>query len=265
MSKEGQSSSVTAVKFVGEHYIASAGTADGGIKIWDKRKLCSLNQQHVPVHTFQMQSKSMRKPGFTSLVHDTHRSCLYAVGTDSLIYCYDTLCFGGQPNNIMSGHSCYSYYVKAAISPDNRFLLCGSSCSNAFVWDLQEPYSRPYVLSGHTKEVTCVAWSPKLVDLVATCSDDTSLRVWHSGTPPVHKTQTTCTCIGVCGLYDGELHTTGKKLMETHVWQSDPKTPDKENTPPATDDSDHFSTPTSSKKPNIVQKSLHSYFGLSRN
>ena len=36
----------------------------------------------------------------------------------------------------------------------NRFLLSGSSCGNAFIWDIDNPLTPPSILTGHTKEVT---------------------------------------------------------------------------------------------------------------
>lgn len=54
-----------------------------------------------------------------------------------------------------------------------RFLLSGSSCGDAHIWDTQNPQSPSTLLKGHTKEVTAVAWSPYQLDKVI-CS----LKFW---------------------------------------------------------------------------------------
>lgn len=41
-----------------------------------------------------------------------------------------------------------------------RFLLCGSSDSNAYIWKTGDSHSPPWVLKGHESEVTSVAWAP---------------------------------------------------------------------------------------------------------
>jgi WD40 repeat protein len=35
------------------------------------------------------------------------------------------------------------------------------------------------MLTGHTKEVTAVAWCPSDMTKIATCSDDSDLRLWR--------------------------------------------------------------------------------------
>lgn len=49
-----------------------------------------------------------------------------------------------------------------------------------------QPRARPVVLSGHTGEVTAVAWCNGNSNAVATCGDDASIRVWrvHRQWPP---------------------------------------------------------------------------------
>ena len=83
-----------------------------------------------------------------------------------------------------------SYYLKIAISPDDRFLIAGSSDSHAYIWETHgkansnlipsnsalSPFkddnnrkvklaedgiggNRPWKVVGHRAEVTSVAWS----------------------------------------------------------------------------------------------------------
>ena len=54
-----------------------------------------------------------------------------------------------------------------------RFLLSGSSCKNALIWDTQNSQAPPTLLVGHTREVTAVAWCPTQLNKV-TDSDSMS-------------------------------------------------------------------------------------------
>ena len=47
-----------------------------------------------------------------------------------------------------------------------RYLLSGSSCGRAFIWEVDKPDKAPLVLVGHQREVTAVCWSPTLMDKV---------------------------------------------------------------------------------------------------
>ena len=49
---------------------------------------------------------------------------------------------------------------------------------------IDRPEVAPLMLTGHTKEVTAVAWCPSDMTKIATCSDDSDLRLWkvaHAG------------------------------------------------------------------------------------
>ena len=144
---------------------------------------------------------------------------------------------------MFSGHQNSSFYVKSYVSPDGRYLLSGSSCGNAFIWQVRKkvilfscvyyaifttprlftcifshfmdlgchghfssllcanptptpcsyficeppslslqidrPEVAPLMLTGRTKEVTAVAWCPSDMTKIATCSDDSDLRLWR--------------------------------------------------------------------------------------
>ena len=43
---------------------------------------------------------------------------------------------------------------------------------------MARPDALPYLLEGHSNEVTGAAWCASEPNTVATCSDDCSLRVW---------------------------------------------------------------------------------------
>ena len=76
-----------------------------------------------------------------------------------------------------------SFYSKSELSPCGRFLLSGASIADAFIWDLDSSgaQSTPvYRLSSHDKEVSCVAWNQSDPGLLATCSDDSTVRIWRA-------------------------------------------------------------------------------------
>ena len=59
---------------------------------------------------------------------------------------------------------------------------------------VSQPRKRPVVLSGHTNEVTAVAWCGGDQNEVATCGDDATLRVWRVNRqyPAKYNTEMPC-------------------------------------------------------------------------
>jgi denticleless len=51
-----------------------------------------------------------------------------------------------------------TFFVKACLSPDGKYLASGSNDESAYIWHTQNPGSPLIKLSGHRDEVTCVAW-----------------------------------------------------------------------------------------------------------
>lgn len=62
-------------------------------------------------------------------------------------------------------HNEYHIHVSLCV----RFLLSGSSCGDAFIWDIKDPLAPPTLLTGHgqSKEVSAVAWAPNQFDKVS--------------------------------------------------------------------------------------------------
>jgi len=49
--------------------------------------------------------------------------------------------------------------------------------NKVYVWHMK--HEQPLVtLDGHTRTVNCVHWNPRLPDMIASASDDTTVRVW---------------------------------------------------------------------------------------
>ncbi|XP_033734620.1 LOW QUALITY PROTEIN: denticleless protein homolog [Pecten maximus] len=172
--------SVTVVTFQTDTTLISAGAVDGCVKFWDLRKTYSqMTTMPESRHTIPYSGTSQRKHGFTSLTMDVYRSILFASCTDDIVYQYDITTM--QPGLMYQyrGHRNNSFYVKTCISPDNQFLLSGSSDEVAHIWQVGKPNRSPIVLKGHKAEVSDVAWSPNDLSKVVTLSDDNSVRVWR--------------------------------------------------------------------------------------
>ncbi|XP_068729272.1 denticleless protein homolog [Montipora capricornis] len=172
--------SVTSVLFQGGEKLISSGAMDGQIKIWDLRKTyTNLKQDPVPFHVFPYPGQGMRKHGFSSLVLDSTHSCLFASCTNDNIYKYSCTALGQEPLGIFYGHLNSTFYVKAALSPDDQYLISGSSDSNTYIWRVTDDSAAPILMTGHLGEVTSVAWCPSDQGKVVTCSDDNSFRIWR--------------------------------------------------------------------------------------
>ena len=96
--------------------------------------------------------------GFSSLVLDSTHSRLFAGCTNDQIYMYSCTSLGHEPLGTFSGHLNSTFYVKSALSPNDMYLLSGSSDNNAYIWKVSDPTAPPIVLKGHLGEVTSVAW-----------------------------------------------------------------------------------------------------------
>ncbi|XP_789660.4 denticleless protein homolog [Strongylocentrotus purpuratus] len=179
--------SVSVVLFQKEDVLLSAGSADGIVKVWDIRKLKSSGSSSpTPSHQFPYSGTSNRKRGFSSLALTSTRTRLFASRTDSVVNEYDLSgVLGSQPVARYRGHMNSTFFVKAAISPDDLYLLSGSSDNNAYIWKIGEPESPSVTLEGHGAEVTSVTWCPTDFTKVVTCSDDNTMRIWKMSTGQV--------------------------------------------------------------------------------
>ena len=73
---------------------------------------------------------------------------------------YSCTALGQEPLGIFSGHLNSTFYVKAALSPNDMYLMSGSSDNDAYIWNVTDPSAAPILLKGHLGEVTSVAWCP---------------------------------------------------------------------------------------------------------
>ncbi|XP_051866850.1 denticleless protein homolog isoform X2 [Pristis pectinata] len=172
--------SVTVVIFRDENTLISAGAVDGVIKVWDLRKNYTiLHQDPVPVQSFLYPGTSARKLGYSSIILDSKGSNLFANCTDDNIYMFNLTGLKTTPIATFSGHQNSTFYIKAGLSPDDQFLVSGSTDHNAYIWKVTDPLHPPTVLQGHSQEVTSVSWCPSDFSKIATCSDDNTVRIWR--------------------------------------------------------------------------------------
>ncbi|CAG8786915.1 40044_t:CDS:10, partial [Gigaspora margarita] len=154
---------------------------DGNIFIWDARTIGMQTPEgaSLPVQISINGATAKRPHGISTLILDNSGTRLYANSTDNYIYQYDPINLGAPLTRFTSPtFRCSSFYIRMAISPDDRYIVSGSSDKCIYMWETDFPDENPIVLKAHENEVTSLSWSRDL-ELFASCSDDTSLRLWR--------------------------------------------------------------------------------------
>jgi hypothetical protein len=90
-------------------------------------------------------------------------------------------------HRVYSGHRQHTFYIRSCFSPDDRHVLSGSSDGALCMWEAKpggglserERDARPIKMEGHSKEVTACAWSQFDRGVVASCSDDSTIKLWR--------------------------------------------------------------------------------------
>ncbi|KAM4814933.1 denticleless protein homolog isoform 4-T4 [Thomomys bottae] len=179
-TKKDYQQSVTVVLFQDENTLVSAGAVDGIIKVWDLRKNYTIyRQEPIASKSFLYPGSSTRKLGYSSLILDSTASTLFANCTDDNIYMFNMTGLKTSPVAVFNGHQNSTFYIKSSLSPDDQFLVSGSSDEAAYIWKVSLPWHPPTVLLGHSQEVTSVCWCPSDFTKIATCSDDNTLKLWR--------------------------------------------------------------------------------------
>lgn len=178
-----------------EHLMFSSGAADGSIKLWDVRAgdsdgsrrkadaglVSCVTPSEEQREDFYLGKR--RRHGIASLDLDETGSKLLASSTGSSIFIYDTNQLELGYYQKLRGHTATSFYVRASFSPCGRFVASGSADSKGYIWDLEQ-YGTDGVqpilqLDGHRGgEVAVVEWCKSDRYKVATCGDDTTVKVW---------------------------------------------------------------------------------------
>ncbi|VDP81519.1 unnamed protein product [Schistosoma mattheei] len=80
---------------------------------------------------------------------------------------------------VYTGHVTDSFYVKLDISPDDSYIICGSSDRRAHIYAVGKCQQQPIVLSGHTGEVSVPRWCKGDPTRIVTLSDESQAFVWN--------------------------------------------------------------------------------------
>lgn len=80
-----------------------------------------------------------------------------------------------------TGHKQEKYVIRSCFGGLNcSFIASGSEDSQVYIWNRRS--SKPIeVLFGHKKTVNCVSWNPRKHKMLASASDDHTIRIWGSG------------------------------------------------------------------------------------
>ncbi|KAL7737796.1 hypothetical protein ACLKA6_006184 [Drosophila palustris] len=189
-SNSNTSSSITGLAFQDNDTLISCGAGDGVIKVWDlRRNYSAYKKEPLPRHSLPYAGHSTFK-GFTNLIVDAAGTRLYANCMDNTIYCYNLVSYTPKPLACYKGLLNSTFYIKSCLSPDGKYLLSGSSDERAYIWNLEHAAEPLVALSGHTVEVTCVAWGATHDRPIVTCSDDARHKIWRIGPTPESLTST---------------------------------------------------------------------------
>ncbi|THD22241.1 Denticleless protein [Fasciola hepatica] len=173
--------SVTSVLFKNENTLLSAGSTDGSIKMWDLRRIFSIasKKKAKPKFILPYRGVSQKRSGYSDLQLNSVHSRLYANCLDNVVYEYDLLRNSTSPVFAYTGHQTDSFYIKLDVSPDDRYVICGSSDRRAHIYAIGQRRQCPIVLSGHNGEVSVPRWCRSDPTRIVTLSDDSRAFVWN--------------------------------------------------------------------------------------
>ena len=174
-------STVTAVTWLDERLLCTASSSSASARVWDVRFLAKGKQRCVKV--LGEDDRAGRQYGVSSLDLDNSGQHLLLSCTNHELVCYH------WPS--ATRHSTYTshkanFYTRARFSPDGRYIACGSVTGAVHVYRHDrtaaagEKGSSVRVMRGHEDEVGCVGWSRGDEYVVASCSDDLTVRVWRA-------------------------------------------------------------------------------------
>ncbi|TIA89321.1 hypothetical protein E3P99_02103 [Wallemia hederae] len=189
--------SVTSIAFLHntDTLLASAGSCNGSLKLWDIRAASSntrSKQTKALTESPDMtESNSGRPHGVSHIVADGE--WLWALCTNSVVYGYTAANLTKAARIQLTDPDlvCASFWVRMALSNDARYLSCGSKNGRVFTWDVansrraQTSQSKAHQLVHcetssdalpQSTEVGSVDWAN---DTLASCSDDMTVRLWR--------------------------------------------------------------------------------------
>ncbi|XP_062148383.1 WD repeat-containing protein WDS homolog [Alnus glutinosa] len=77
-----------------------------------------------------------------------------------------------------TGHKQHTYVIRSCFGGLNSvFIASGSENSKVYIWNRRQSWPIE-VLSGHGMTVNCVSWNPRRPQMLASASDDHTIRIW---------------------------------------------------------------------------------------
>lgn len=83
---------------------------------------------------------------------------------------------------LMTAVPVFSLRTDSDVTCSDEFFLSSLADNKVHVWNLQQ--EKPIlVLEGHTRTVNCVHWNPVVPTMLASVSDDYTVRIWGPRPP----------------------------------------------------------------------------------
>ncbi|XP_057508979.1 WD repeat-containing protein WDS homolog [Actinidia eriantha] len=93
------------------------------------------------------------------------------------IHMWDVAGKSAKPLKYM-GHRQHKYVIRSCFGGSNSmFIASGSENSQVYIWNRRSP-NPIEILSGHSMTVNSVSWNPKRPQMLASASDDQTIRIW---------------------------------------------------------------------------------------
>lgn len=154
---------VNALAFLGDNQTVLGADTHYRIRnyCFESRNDFNMIQEHNPIMTFT--------------VNSTDRLALLNVSSQGLhLWDLRDKClvrvFQGVTQGNYSIYSCFG-------GVNESFVASGSEDNSVYIWHIrrEEPLA---TLTGHTRTVTCVSWNPVYPSMLASSSDDGTVRIW---------------------------------------------------------------------------------------
>ncbi|KAK9087758.1 hypothetical protein Syun_030152 [Stephania yunnanensis] len=150
-----------------------AVTPDGEYLI----SICS--DKDIRIYNFHTKTERVIKEAHAITSLSVSRDCqLLIVNLNSQeIHMWDIAGKWDKPESY-SGHKQGKYVIRSCFGgSDCKFIASGSENSQVYIWNRRK--SKPIeILSGHKMTVNCVSWNPKRPHMLASASDDQTIRIW---------------------------------------------------------------------------------------
>ncbi|KAL7420190.1 hypothetical protein Q5752_005156 [Cryptotrichosporon argae] len=185
--------------------LASGGSFDGIVKLWDIRALSSASSSSrmqqplasLPDPTVSSRHPSRRPRSVNVLCESPTTGDVYALCGDSRIHALRPAAALCDPPAALLSHTYAhaslppsAFYIRLAVSPDGAHLAAGSRSAGVQVWDtaahahdvaptltLDVPHPWGQHAARQPLDVNGIDWGK---DLLAASSDDAATRIWRS-------------------------------------------------------------------------------------